>query len=613
MHKISLACAAIGLSLPAIAQTECDNAQPLGASIQTQVPFSANFYVGAPATPSATFTGFCLYVDVDLSASVTFTGFGAWLYDQGNGNPPVPDQTGLTANVNVYTCATSYQGNEQEMAQVPPITPGGAGSAWTLAGNGSVVVEAWDGTDASASDVILAAPITLPAGQYGLCLEFNPPDPANPANVGQPNSANAGGALHTLIRSPAVQPTQADSFMTISAQGFQNDAFFGAAVSSDNINMYMDYQGAAGVGYFAEFGDGCYFRPRAIWEEQAPTVMDLANTAWTYLPGPSDNYLLFPGAGTLQPTAGLTNRLLTAPAVIPPGYPAGSWDDALDTPITLPFAWDTPGGGSTNTITIGSNGHVFLDAVIEPNAAYGYYGAVVDFQDFPARFAPAWGDLDPSVGTPGLYFETDGVSFFRITWENFEEWNVATALNTMQLTVTDFGPGAVDQVDVVYGNMAMGAAPMLIGWTPGNGAKLGNQTDISAIGPAGLAGGDGSIPPILSMDSRPVLGTTPNLVTTNITPGTIFVFSFLDFAAAPFPIPLSFAGMPGCNQYIGGAAASGSLVGVNPSLEAPRPFSIPNSASLAGVKLFSQSAPFTGGLNAAGILTSNGMCIRIGN
>ena len=35
-----------------------------------------------------------------------------------------PDQTGLTANVNVYTCMTSYLGNEQEMALVPPIQPG---------------------------------------------------------------------------------------------------------------------------------------------------------------------------------------------------------------------------------------------------------------------------------------------------------------------------------------------------------------------------------------------------------------------------------------------------------------------------------------------------------
>ena len=199
-------------------------------------------------------------------------------------------------------------------------------------------------------------------------------------------------------------------------------------------------------------------------------------------------------------------------------------------------------------------------------------------------------------------------NFVRILWQNIPEWST-TSLNTMQVVLWSSG-----QVDISYGvvgNSGGGQAAgndAIIGFTPGNGANLPPQTNFVTGLP--FQSGDGSIPPIQSMSARPVIGTTSQITTTNITPGTLFVFEVMGFGhTGANGIDLGFIGMPNCRQYVQpfatillpvvGGVASASLT-------------IPNNPSYQNVQVFAQSAPLTAGLNPAGILTSNGLCIKAG-
>jgi hypothetical protein len=112
------------------------------------------------------------------------------------------------------------------------------------------------------------------------------------------------------------------------------------------------------------------------------------------------------------------------------------------------------------------------------------------------------------------------------------------------------------------------------------------------------------------MSARPVLGTTPNLVTSNITPGTLFVFLVMGFGnTGANGIDLGFVGMPNCRQYV--QPFTTVLAPVVSGLSSV-PLTIPNNPIYQGTQVFAQSAPLTAGLNAAGILTSNGLCVKAG-
>ena len=73
---------------------------------------------------------------------------------------------------------------------------------------------------------------------------------------------------------------------------------------------------------------------------------------------------------------------------------------------------------------------------------------------------------------------------------------------------------------------------------------------------------------------------------------------------------LALYGMPGCSQYIALPAVTQFAGVVAGQMIAP--LSIPNDPAYNGVNLFCQAAPLTPGLNAANIITSNGLCVHIG-
>lgn len=560
----------LGLNAATVAQN-CSVPSP-AQTFSNREEFGASFYYNLANH----------FFDLNASAGISLNSFSTWLYDQGTGNPPVPNQVGATGTVEVYTCPNTRIGNEA-------LAPGSTGSPWTLVGSGTITVVAFVGE----STCVFNPPLNIAAGQYGVALRYLP-------TTNGPNP----GPLHCIGLSPNPNTPTSDQFLTFSNDGIQGIAWTGAAVDSPNLRL--NYTPDPNAGYFTAIGEGCYFRPQAFYENfpASATAPDIANTSQQWI-NVGTNYIVVPAGLALVPP--------TSPNLVLGAFGASScacWDDAITAPITLPFTFNAPGGVSTNQITIASNGCIYLEAVT--NGAYTpYTGASyggTSFRDGPARIAPYFHDLDPSAGG-SMHYEVDPANqFVRITWLNVPEWPVPTALNTMQVTL--YSTGNVDMYLGGLANTGVGNGNNAYwGYTQGNGARLGTSIDISASLP--LTTGDGAIPPVLGMTGRPVLGTTPNIRTTNITQGTIVQVLAGGSALQPVPIDLGFIGMPGCALTTNPFVFLTNILTPNNAFD--QPLNVPNTPALINSQLVFQAAPLTAGYNTAGLLLSNGICVRVGN
>mgnify|MGYP003340138341 CR=1 FL=1 len=156
----------------------------------------------------------------------------------------------------------------------------------------------------------------------------------------------------------------------------------------------------------------------------------------------------------------------------------------------------------------------------------------------------------------------------------------------------------------------LGNARMVAYSAGGPSLDPGNM-DLSARLPAMVSLVAADIPPLtLTSSARPLVGSTFQLTSNNILPGTILGATLLSFLQISPSLDLGALGAPGCMQSVApdftqiflAAGASGST-----------PLTIPNFASYSGLQLFAQSAAFTAGYNSLGIVTSNGLNLTIGN
>ena len=317
---------------------------------------------------------------------------------------------------------------------------------------------------------------------------------------------------------------------------------------------------------------------------------------------------MVPGPATIVPS-GSPSLTLGAPGASSSG---GTWDDAISAPIALPFVFNYP-GGSTSTITISSNGGVYLASVTSGSyeTTGASYGSIIPFREQPARICAYFHDLDPSAGGT-LKYDVDPLNqYVRITWNLVPEWAlppVPTALNTMQVTLEASGNvsiayGALANIGVANGNNA------IAGFTPGSGSRLGPAIDISMSLP--LTTGDGQVPSILRMDARPVLGTTPNIITSNVIPGTILQVLAVGETFPPMPVDLGVIGMPLCNLYINPVVLLTNVINVMTGTFIV-PLGIPNMAVFQNYQLALQAFPLSPGLNSLGLVGANGVCARLG-
>jgi hypothetical protein len=570
MQKLFIATAVALTAASAMAQVPNCNTAPPAQVFSNRADFGADFYYNLGAH----------IFDLNVTAPITLTGARTWLYDQGVGNPPVPDQRGNTSIVDVYTIAGTRTGNETNQP------------AWTLIGSGTMIV-----TDTAVGDgesQINFPNLAIAAGTYGVAFVYNAPTAGlNP------------GPLHCLGVAPAiVPPPVSDQFVTFSNEGIQGTAWTGVGVDSPNLRL--QYTPNPSSAWFRQGGDGCYFRPHSFYESfpSAAGNRDLVNTGMQWLNG-GTSWLVIPGpAGIIPPSGTPLNAGPTGSSS------SGNWDDALSAPITLPFTFNFP-GGSTTDITVSSNGSVYLANVVDSNYSIcgASYGSILPFRDGPARISGFYHDMDPGTGGTGagdIYYEVDTFNqYVRVTWDNVQEWGVPGALVSMQITLYSSG-----NVDIAYGsNLSNQSAGnnAIVGFTPGLGSRLPPAIDISAALP--YQAGDGQIPPVLGMSARPILGTTPNFVTTNVTPGTFAQIFVISLQGLPTPVDLAPFGLPGCFQHIVPLVTNVNFLTPNNTFE--QSFGIPLDVSYQNVQFFAQAAPLTAGLNPANVVTSNGVCARL--
>lgn len=629
MHKVSLALAVAATSTIAMAQNCAGSPPP--SDIRTYDPWAASFYYGNLVDNSLG-----QFIDIDLASPIEITGMNVTTYDQGAGNPVVPDQVGNIAEVRIYLIPGTRVGNETMRANWG-IDATGAGTAdGEPEVLGELTVVAWNGDSpiANFKDPVTGnpTPFLLPAGQYGMCIQVIPTTYTNTPLVVTANR----GAIHTIGVSPNPAITWSDQFITLSNDGIQQNGWHtvdatGAVIDNatpngaqDSVNIQIQYTPDASAALSLQYGEGCYNRPQAAYDViPAGTAQGSAYEAtgavgggYTWLPqgSPQDSYLIVPGA-PFAPVASGTNL-----AGNPTGYTSsssGSWDDAC---LTQPLGFSFPHpGGTTTDITINSNGKIYLGLTTDASFATcgSNYGSTATFRDGPpsgplAQICAFNADLDPDLAVNGgvgaIYFENPTPTTARITWQGVPNWPaVANEVCDIQLTLYDSG-----QFDIAFGTLfnsdPASGNDAILGYSKGDGSPLGGLTDWSGAG--AIQTGDGAFPPNLFVDGRPIAGTSVDVVVDSLTAGTGAGFISIGLLPQSPGLNLGPFGMPGCtsNLNIGAIVTSVFVFAANNELRWT--WNVPTGFN--NTQVFLQSGTITPGLNAAGVLATNGVCAKIG-
>lgn len=512
-----------------------------------------------------------------------------------------PHYVGTTIPVTVWAIPGTWVGNMT--SATPPTPPAG----WTAVSTGTAVI-ANSGTHTQC----VVAPFTLAAGTYGIAVQLGPYfDPTIDPSTGNPIG---NIALHPLLTLTAFNPlptSVSNQAMSVFHENFQRIAWQSGTSGNTIVdNLEFHFSVGAGAAYYTDFGVGCYNKPPSTYEEFGTSAaFDMANTSMLWIPstGPNGaNYIIVPSGSTITPPT-------SAPLL--DSVSAGMGDDDLSAPISLGFTFNYA-GGSTNMITVGSNGSCFLNGTTTLVGGYYWYYMSGLCNNTDAIFTSFFGDLLPSTagGAGDVYCDIDVPNqIARVTWQGIAEWSNAGTSYDFQLVLN----GATGEVEMIYGNIVPGTgpnyAPVMTGFTPANGAVVPSMTDFSVSLP--YTTGDGSTPPVQTASGRPVIGSTISLDTSNIYPNTFVAVNSLSLTNIPTGLDLSFAGMPGCSLYLNPTPIllnffTINFGGVGPVESYSLP--IPANPSLNGLQLNFQTGVFTPGLNSAGILVSNATCLNLG-
>lgn len=118
--------------------------------------------------------------------------------------------------------------------------------------------------------------------------------------------------------------------------------------------------------------------------------------------------------------------------------------------------------------------------------------------------------------------------------------------------------------------------------------------------------------PTLSAFGVPTIGQGLPVFATDLPASTLFAgLAFGLTNGAPFPLALDFLGAPGCSMLHDASITTGlSMLVQLPAATFTLP--IPNNPPLVGFTLFLQAWSFAPGVNALGVVTSNGLRVQIG-
>jgi len=286
---------------------------------------------------------------------------------------------------------------------------------------------------------------------------------------------------------------------------------------------------------------------------------------------------------------------------------AGSWitpvnaqvflDDTV-TMFPLPFSLPTPGGGTTE-LHVCSNGWITASPYVGTS---NWTPTVAKFLQ-NEMWAAIWHDLNPAAGG-NVYFDSDATRAV-VSWVNVPNFGGASS-NTLQVQFWANG-----DVHLLYQGITV-SGTYLVGYSMANAADPG-VTDISLAlnGSVTVCSSTSGTPAVaLSSAARPVLGTTADLVTSNVPLTAVVGVSILSLSPIPGGIDLTAVGMPGCSVYQQLDVVVSFVVAQGTGL---LPFAIPNSPAIVGGKVHAQSAVLVPNINPFHLVVSNGLELSIGH
>jgi hypothetical protein len=414
------------------------------------------------------------------------------------------------------------------------------------------------------------------------------------------NSYGATGAFNSTILGQPVVLTRFLTQFNLSTTSGNQLCSSEVAGSFGRVEVYVSPAGP-GVASAIPYGTGCYAPSTPPTQSQCASIyesfatsaaLDLGNSAITWLPTGGGGYVMLPGITTYVTPSG------TATSV--------AFGDDIEQVVALTgsFPFD---GGTTSSLAICSNGFV---SVATGNGT-SFSPAAASMLSAPLTGWWNWHDYNPTTAGSGLikFEEIAGVAY--ITWDGVWDYGGASTANanTFQFQFDE----TTGMVHLVFQTMSLLGSNRVVGYSPGGASLDPGNRDISATLPAAfsLSPSTNEGPALaLAASARPLIGTSINLVTSNIPAGTALGASLLGLAQFNPGIDLTVIGMPGCSKYTDGSVTQIFLVGGS---TASVVFNIPNVPAYVGIHVFAESATFSAGFNALGVIASNGLDLGIGN
>jgi len=447
-------------------------------------------------------------------------------------------------------------------------------------------------------DINFSAPFVYDPAAGDLCMEIQFPA----------SSYTPSGASTTPSSSDFVTGTTAPQ-VALGSRVYSITSGATTGTVGFNYAPVVDWK-VAGYAGTESYGQGCYNFKTSLYEyfTTLSTPTDLGNPTGTnsvlFVPNGNGGYVSVAGPGAwYTPTS--ADLVLT--------------DDSLSAAITLPFTFPFA-AGSTTALKVCSNGFVWLDGI---QTSTDLSSTVAELLGLAPRIACFWRDLNPATIDPATTFrygqitaETDPVSGdFVVTWNRIPDYSTGgtsttpVRLNTFQLALKATGAFEMRYQDC-QGWPSSATSGVLAGFSEGVGANDPGATDFSTLFTTGVANTGGRLARLaLGASARPVLGTNPNLLVTDIGPNTFLGAMILSFTQNNPGLDLAAFGAAGCFQYVGFDVTNAFFPAGN---SATYPLVIPNQPNLSGVTFHSQAFAFTPGYNLLGAVTSNGVTFKVG-
>lgn len=543
------------------------------AAAQSSITINPNTAAGALQylwVPGPTTNPVAFFMDMTVTNPITIQGASFPSYT------PV----GQAFTVEFYTANapfTTYVGNE--------ITP----ANWTLRASGSSEVP----VAPTAANVCWGAGIQMAPGTYGVAIVVRNANNLF-SNLGPQTISNAD--LSVTVGAVSAQAfTTAPSAYGTQAFHFNGTLFYAPGLVTGTCATRTS------VGRGCNTVAGSFYQK---WSTNAAMSTALTNRSLSLI-NTGGSYVLAQGGATFL-----------APSATAVSLPTSNNGESL---VTLPSALSYP-GGSTTQLVVNTDGHISPATNLPfPGNTYNFMPNVNGMLNaLNPIWAVCWHNFNTTELGSGLIKHEAVGNLYVITWDNVESLPGTTAAQTANpcrfQAQFDLATG---NVNYVYQTMATTGGSQsyddtVVGWSPGGPSPDAGPIDVVTLTSLPLAAVE-TLPLKVAASAAPVLGNTIDFVTSN--PSALGVgINFLSVVALPGPgLDLSILGAPGCFAHVDINAGVGNLISNVPGLPGLTvSLPLPNSPSLAGFALSSQSIWLDPAANAFGIITSNGVNLTLG-